>query len=340
MKMIIRRLWIPCIAISLAAGAAIVAPAPAALAAAKAKPAAQKSFASPEAAVDALVAAAKAHEGNALLAILGPASKPIIQSGDPVLDQQVVDHFVERYEAGHAITRDGDARATLVTGKDDVPFPFPLVKNDAGWRFDTAAGREEVIARSIGRNELAAIQSSLAYVDAQREYYQRNPDGAKLQHYARRFLSTPDKRDGLFWKTAEGEPESPMGPLFVRARAEGYKKGAAGKPTPFHGYIFRILEGQGPHAPGGAYSYIAKDHMIGGFALIATPATYDVTGVMTFLVNQDGVVYQKDLGPKTATAAAAIKLFDPDESWQPVTEQDEAPIPDADSEEAAASVAP
>jgi hypothetical protein len=328
MKSLIRCFWMLGVAASLAVGSATVAPAaahaePKATAAAQ-KKAVQQSFESPETAADALVAAAKAHDVNAMLAILGPGSKPLIDSGDSVADQEGFDHFVVRYEAAHALAPDGDTRAILETGDDKFPFLIPLVKDAAGWRFDTSAGQEELIDRRIGRNELSAIQASLAYGDAQREYYRRNPEGAPLLHYARRFLSSPDKRDGLYWPAVDGEPESPLGPRFVEARAEGYKKGQAGTPYPFHGYVFRILDGQGPHAPGGAYSYVARNQMIGGFALIASPATYDVTGVMTFLVNQEGVVYQKDLGPNTAATVAAITRFDPDESWQPVSDQDQA----------------
>ena len=338
MKSPMYRFWILGIALSIAAGSAIVAreataAEPSAKAAAHTS-AAQKSFESPEAAADALVAAAKAHDVKAMLVILGPSAKPLVDSGDAVADQEGFDNFVAGYDAAHALSKDSDAKAILETGADQFPFPIPIVKDAAGWRFDTAAGQEEVINRRIGRNELSAIQASLAYVDAQQEYYRRNPDGAALRHYAPRFVSSPNKRDGLYWPTAEDEPESPLGPRFAEAHAEGYRKGQAGKAYPFHGYVFHILDGQGPHAPGGAYSYIAKDHMIGGFGLVAYPATYDVSGVMTFIVNQEGAVYQKDLGPKTVAEAAAIKLFDPDESWQPVGEQDEAARPDDASDQA------
>jgi len=331
MKSLVRRFWILGVATSLATGSATVAPAAAgaesnATTAAVQKAAVGQSFDSPEAAVDALVAAGKAHDVNAMLAILGPGSKPLVDSGDPVADQAGFDQFVARYEAAHALSSDGDTRAFLETGDDKYPFPIPIVKDAAGWRFDTAAGQHEVMDRRIGRNELSAIQASLAYIDAQREYYRRNPEATQLLHYARRFLSSPGKRDGLYWPAPDGEPESPLGPRFVQARAEGYKKGLPGKPYPFHGYVFRILDGQGPHAPGGAYSYVVKNQMLGGFGLIARPATYDVTGVMTFIVNQEGAVYQKDLGPDTTAVAAAITRFDPDESWQPVSDQDQAPM--------------
>jgi hypothetical protein len=332
MKSVMRRIWILGVAASLAAGSATGARAAATAEetekSAAPSPTPQQSFESPEAAVDALVAAARGHDLGALVAILGSGSEPLVDSGDAVADQEGFDNFVAQYDAAHALTPEGDARAILETGNDKFPFAIPLVKADGGWRFDTAAGQEQLIDRRIGRNELSAIQAALAYVDAQREYYRLNPDASPLQHYARRFLSAPDKRDGLYWPTTDAEAQSPLGPAFVAARAEGYRKGDAGKPYPFHGYVFRILDGQGPHAPGGAYSYLVKDRMIGGFALIARPATYDVTGVMTFIVNQEGAIYQKDLGPETTAAATAIMRFDPDESWQPVSEQDQAPMSD------------
>lgn len=294
-----------------------------------------QSFESPEAAVAALVAAARAGDVKALIAILGPDSKPLVDSGDLEADDATFANFVANYDAGHKITQKGDDVAILATGEDFYPFAIPIVKNEAGWYFDTDAGQEELVDRRIGRNELSTIQAVLAFVDAQREYYQRNPAKAALQQYAHRLISSPGKRDGLYWPTQADEPDSPIGKNFVEAHAESYKKGGKGKLTPFHGYVFRILDGQGPHAPGGAYSYLVKDQMIGGFGLIARPATWDVTGVMTFIVNQEGVVYQKDLGPDTEAVAAAIQVFDPDESWKPVAEDDETPIPaaEADSEQ-------
>ncbi len=287
--------------------------------------AAQKHFASPEEGFSALAAAARAADEPALLAMLGAGAKPILESGDPVADREGLERFAASYDTAHAIQEPSPDRAELVTGTDDWPLPIPLVKEEAGWRFDTDAGDEEILARRIGRNEHFAIQASLAFVDAQREYWERNPDGAPLLHYARRLLSTEGKRDGLYYPTAEDEQPSPLGPAFARARTAGYEDLQAGKAAPFHGYYYRILDAQGPHAPDGAYSYVAGDWMIGGFALVAFPATWENSGVMTFVVNQDGVVYQKDLGPETLKLAEAITRFDPDESWTRVPEEDLAP---------------
>jgi hypothetical protein len=195
-------------------------------------------------------------------------------------------------------------------------MPIPVVKGKDGWRFDTQQGKEEVLNRRIGRNELSAVQAMLAYVDAQREYYLRNPQGDKLLHYAQKFGSAKGKRDGLYFPTKAGEPPSPLGPLYASAKAAGYTKAGNGMPSPYHGYRYRILKRQGPDAPGGAYDYMAQGRMIGGFALVAWPASYGSSGVMTFLVNHEGVVYEKDLGPNTAAAAAKITRFNPDKSWK------------------------
>jgi hypothetical protein len=282
---------------------------------------AQKHFATPEAAVDALIAALKAHDKTALLDLIGSDQTDLVDSGDPVADKLAVEGFLERYQAAHKIQKQA-TKAELEVGADDWPFPIPLAKNASGWRWDGAAGATEVLARRIGRNERSAIQACLAYVDAQQEYYQRNPDGSPLHHYARFFSSSPDRRDGLYWPAAEGEEPSPLGPLFDEANAEGYQLGKGEEPAPYHGYYFRILEGQGPKAPGGAYSYLAKNQLVGGFGLIAYPADYGNSGVMTFLVNHDGVVYQTDLGPETALRAQAINVFDLDANTTPVPEEE------------------
>ena len=291
---------------------------------------AQKHFASPEAAVSALIAALEADDRTAILAALGADAKPLLESGDPVADREGRERFVASYEAAHALKKLSDAQVELVTGEDEWPFPIPLVKEAAGWRFDSAAGVEEILDRRIGRNERFTIQACLAFVDAQREYYARSPDKDPLLHYARRFMSSEGKRDGLYFPTAEGEEQSPLGSLFVQARAEGYKR-EAGKPMAFHGYYYRMLEAQGPHAPDGDYGYVVDGKMLGGFAVVAYPATWDNSGIMTFLVNQDGVVYQKDLGPETEKLAQAIRSFDPDDSWKRVPEEDQAPEPPSDS---------
>jgi hypothetical protein len=274
-------------------------------------------FASPEEAAQAIVAAAKAADSKELLAIFGPDAKRLLNSGDEVADRNAREHFVARYEEANKIDAQGDTKAVLIVGKDDWPFPIPMVKEEGGWRFDIDAGEEEIISRRIGQNELSTIQVCLAFVDAQREYYTRNPEKSALLHYANHFLSSKGKRDGLYWETREDEEPSPLGPLIASARSEGYKQGKAGH-TPYHGYLFKILTSQGANASGGAYDYMAKGKMIGGFALLASPAEYGVSGVMTFLVNHDGVVYQKDLGPKTAAEAAKITSFNPDSSWEKV----------------------
>jgi hypothetical protein len=208
---------------------------------------------------------------------------------------------------------------TLVIGKDDWPFPIPLKKVDDRWRFDTAAGKEEILNRRIGQNELSTIQTMLAFVDAQGDYAEFQRQRSGMPEYAQRILSTPGKMDGLYWPSAEGEPQSPLGPLVAAARAAGYRKSAkAEEPSPYHGYFYKVLTGQGPNAPGGAIDYIVNGRMIGGFGLVAWPARYGDSGVMTFMVNHDGVVYQKNLGPQTAKLAPTISRFDPDPSWQKV----------------------
>jgi len=276
----------------------------------------QRRFATLEEAAQALVDAARAGDRKAMLAIFGEEGKGLVWSGDEVSDQRARERFVTAYDAKHWFDA-GGGKVVLVVGRDDYPFSIPIVPDGPSWRFDTAAGDDEIINRRIGRNELYAIQTALAYVDAQREYYTRDPDGDGLLQYAQKFASTPGKKDGLYWPTREGEPPSPLGPLVARARAEGYSKRSAA-PVPYWGYYFRIVTAQGKDAPGGAYSYLAHGRLMGGFALVAYPAEYGVSGIMTFIVNQDGVVYQKNLGPKTAAIARAMKTFNPDSSWQKV----------------------
>ncbi len=273
----------------------------------------QRTYASPEEAVKDLMAAAKAGDTKALLAILGAGAKPVIASGDAVADKAALERFVKSYEEAARIEQAGDAKAVLATGKDGWPFPIPIVKNAAGWRFDTEAGKEEIINRRIGRNELSVIQVLQAYVDAQREYYLRNPQGDKLLQYAQRIVSTSGKRDGLYFPTKAGEPVSPLGPGWTRRRAQGYSEEV--KALAYHGYNYRILKSQGPDAPGGAYDYVAQGRMIGGFAMVAWPVSYGNSGVMTFLVNHEGIVFEKDLGPDTAAAVQKIVKFNPDKSW-------------------------
>lgn len=285
---------------------------------AAAKPAATpaKRFASAEEATEALVTALRANDAKTLIGILGSEGRTLIASGDAVADRQLREKFLQAYDAGNRLIPYG-TRTVLRVGADDWPFPIPIVADKSGerWYFDPRQGREEIISRRIGRNELYTIQTCLAYVDAQREYYSedRNADG--ILEYAQLFASTPGKRDGLFWPTEGNEPLSPLGTLVARARAEGYRRDASGAPTPLHGYLYRILTAQGPDAPDGAYDYITRGHMLFGFALVASPAQYGVSGVMTFLVNHDGVVYQKDLGPGTAGVVKAMKTFSPDRTW-------------------------
>lgn len=257
-----------------------------------------KVFATPEAAVEALVAAARAKDTKRLLMIFGPEAKELAGSGEARA------RFVRAYEEAHHIETAG-ARARLTVGSQEWPFPIPLVKDDAGWRFDTAAGKVEIRNRRIGQNELYAIQAALAYADAQREYYLRNPQNDKLLQYAQRVVSTEGKRNGLYYPVPGGQPPSPLGVLHAHPKGE-----------PFHGYRYRVLKAQGPDAPGGAYSYVANGKMIGGFGLIAYPAQYGETGVMSFIISHDGVVYEKDLGPETATVASKMTRFNPDPSWK------------------------
>jgi len=282
--------------------------------AAAAKP---QHFPSAEAAATALVDAAKAGDKAALLAILGPTAQALVTSGDEIADREGRERFVREYQEAHRLVSVGDGKVTLTVGERQWSLPIPIVKDAAGWWFDTAEGREEILNRRIGRNELSAIQVCLVYVDAQREYYVRDPDRDGLLEYAQRLGSTRDKRDGLYWETQPSEAPSPLGPLFAKAQGEGYvAKGLGGRHEPYWGYYYRILKSQGEHATGGAYDYVAKGHMIGGFGLIAYPAEYGSSGVVTFIVNHEGVVYQKDLGPNTATVARAMKKFDPDTTWK------------------------
>jgi hypothetical protein len=275
-----------------------------------------KRFSSPEEAVRAIIDAAKAHDQKTFLEIFGPEAKPLLNSGDPVSDREAGERFVKSYDEAHKLVQAGDSKVILQVGKDEWPFPIPLVKESGGWRFDTKQGREEIINRRVGRNELDVMQVCLAYVDAQLEYYRRNPQNEPLLQYAQKFLSTMGKRDGLYWETQPGEEPSPFGSLVAQARSEGYRK--AEKPVPYHGYYYKILTGQGNQAAGGAYGYLVRGKMVGGFALVAYPAQYRSSGVMTFIVNHDGVVYEKDLGSKTAEVAGGMTRFNPDKSWKQV----------------------
>ncbi len=274
---------------------------------------AQQVFKSPDDAAAALYAAAKTDSNTAALAVFGPDGEDIVSSGDEVSDAGYRAKFIAAYDAKHHVDADGDKKATLIIGDKDFPFPVPIVHAAKGWSFDTEAGREEILARRIGHNELDTIQTCLAYVDAQNDYAQVMHKTAGKAFYAQRFLSTEGKKDGLYWPTQPGEDPSPLGNLVGEATSQGYKPGAGREP--YHGYYYKILTEQGPAAPGGEYDYIVKGKMIGGFALVAYPATYRNSGVMTFMVSHDGTVFQKDLGPSTAKLAGKITSFNPDKTW-------------------------
>ena len=275
---------------------------------------AQQAFKTPEEAATALAAAVKSGATRDVLKVLGRGAMEIMFSGDEIADREARERFVGAYDAKHNVTVEGD-KAFLVVGADDFPLPIPLVRREANWKFDTAAGRIEVLYRRIGRNELDAIQTCLAYVDAQNEYAEKDRTGAGPGVYARRIVSSSGKKDGLYWPASNGDA-SPLGELVAQASAEGYKTGAGR--TPYHGYYYRILTRQGPNAPGGVLDYVVKGKMIGGFALLAYPAEYGNSGVMTFLVNHSGTVYQKDLGDYTMSLADRMTWFDPDQTWKKV----------------------
>ncbi len=282
---------------------------------------AQARFASPDEAVAALVKAVTTKDTEALRKLFGPALDEIANP-DPIQRDRNLTAFAGHLAESATLSHKDENTAVLIVGKDAWPFPVPLVKQNGQWGFDTAAGKEEILNRRIGRDELAAIDVCLAYVKAQREYALKDRAGNGVMEYARKFKSTPGLRDGLYWDAPPGEDQSPFGPLVARAHAEGYgAKTAAGgaAPTrhPFHGYFFRILTRQGDHAPGGRYDYVINGHLVAGFALVAWPAVWGNSGVMTFLVNQQGKVYQKNLGARTAELAEKLDEYNPDETWKP-----------------------
>ena len=279
----------------------------------------QKSFKSPEEAVRALGDAVKRNDTKELLTIFGPEGKELISSGDKVADETGRERFAQAYEEMNKLVSENDTKVILHVGKGDWPFPIPVVKRGEYWLFDTMAGREEILNRRIGRNELSAIQVCLAYVDAQREYILEDRDENKLLEYAQRLNSKEGEKNGLYWEAKEGEDRSPLGPIIAKAAVEGYTgKRPIGRRNPYHGYYYRILKAQGKNAPGGEYDYVVDGKMIGGFALVAYPAEYGSSGIMTFIVNQGGVVYQSNLGKDTEKIAKAMKKFDPDETWKKV----------------------
>jgi hypothetical protein len=278
----------------------------------------QRTFGSPEDAVKALVDITKSGNLEELLSLFGPVGRELIASSDPATARRNREVFTVAVGEQWRLTDAGPNRKTLVIGNEDWPFPVPLVKEGNAWRFDTAAGKEEVLARRIGRNELSVIETSRAYVTAQRRYAQVGHDGKPTGVYATTFASDPGRENGLYWPATKGQKRSPLGELVAQAAQDVRPGGERAQPSPFHGYYFRILTAQGATAPGGARSYVVNGNMSGGFALIAWPAQYDASGVMTFMVNQDGIVVEKDLGRGTDAAARAIISYNPDKSWRQV----------------------
>ena len=275
----------------------------------------EKTFASPKDAAQGLYAAVKSDDKSAMLAVLGSSASSVIESGDEVQDKNNRATFLKNFDQMNRWEGVTNGEEVLYIGADNWPFPIPLKKTTSGqWYFDTQAGLQEILFRRIGKNELATIKVCRALVDAQQDYFQQTHDGDTTHQYAQKFISDPGKQDGLYWKTAEGQPESPIGPLVAFATAKGYS-GQHDSPQPFYGYYYRILTAQGPNAPGGAKNYIVDGKMTGGFAFVAYPAEYRNSGVMTLLVDQSGVIYQKDLGPNTQKIASAMKFYNPDHTW-------------------------
>ncbi len=278
---------------------------------------AQKTFGSPEAGAAALVEALQAGDDNGLHAVLGPRGVDLLTLRPQAEEQQRRERFLAAYAASHKLVPQGESKSVLEVGEDSWPFPIPLVKGASGWRFDAQLGEREVLARHIGRNELAAIQVCLTIGDAEREYASSEWDDDKVLKYTSRFASTPGRHDGRYWESAQGEPLSPLGPFVASAGVDSATAKKAGLARgPYYGYFYRILTRQGKNAKGGAYSYVAHGRMIGGFAVLAYPARYARTGVKTFMISQDGEVFEKDLGPGTDAAARKIQSFDPDPSWK------------------------
>jgi len=281
----------------------------------------QTRFDSPEQATTELISALRANDQKKLGRILGPDAGDLISSGDSVADRQGVETFLEQYDTRHSFVSEQAGTQTLVVGSEEWPMPIPLTNDGGGgWYFDTLSGVDELINRRVGKNELATMQVCLAIVDAQREYAFEDRDGNGLHDYAQSFRSDAGKKNGLFWKTEEGERPSPLGPLVIQATEEGYSptRGVFGKPPAYHGYRFRVLNSQGANAPGGAEDYIVNGKMLGGFAAVAYPAEYGASGVMTFIVSHEGVVYQRDLGESTEKVAKKMTAFDPGVGWTKV----------------------
>lgn len=273
---------------------------------------AQQGYRSPEEAAEALVAAVRADDQKEIVKVLGPGSMDVITSGDAVNDENMRKAFVAAYDVRHSIRKNGDTSATLLIAQDEYPFSIPIAQKNGAWSFDIASGRDELLARRIGRNELAAIQVCLAYYDAQNEYASTTKVG-NLSVYAQRLVSTPGTKNGLYWPASAGEAQSPLGESVALASVTGYRVGSG---EPYHGYFYKILTRQGPKASGGEHDYIVNGKMIGGFALIAWPAQYGNSGIMTFMINHDGDVYEKDLGENTANIASRTSSFNPDDGWK------------------------
>jgi Protein of unknown function (DUF2950) len=282
--------------------------------------ASQRVFASPEAASSALVSASKTDDMNALSSILGQDANQILSSGDPVADNNAREDFPRRYQEMHRLAYDDQGRVILYIGADNWPVPIPLVKKNGGWVFDTAVGKEELLYRRIGRNELFTINVLEDLADAQAEYASEARQGASTRQFAQKIMSDAGKQNGLYWETAEGQPESPIGPLVASATAEGYQNRNGGSPIPFHGYYYKVLTRQGRNAPGGAKNYLINGKMTNGFAFLAYPAQHRASGVMTFMIDQGGILVQKDLGPDTAKLASEMSAYNPDKTWQEVYE--------------------
>jgi Protein of unknown function (DUF2950) len=318
-RWLIRTCLLAC-ALSLADGCSNSGPTPVAQPPKESAPAtAQTSFATPEEAVSALVADVEKHDVPALQRLLGPGTESLLSSGDPVQDKNESEAFLARYRVHHELVAGSADELVLLVGEDLWPLPMPIVRRDQRWRFDGAAGADELVLRRIGANELHAIDVMQGAVAAQSDYAAAAHDGQPAGMYAQKLRSSPGKQDGLYWDVAPGQAQSPAGPLLAAASADGYADaGTRGGQAPYHGYFYRMLTGQGSAAPGGAENYLRDGKLTGGFAVLAYPATYGASGIMTFIVNQDGVVWQRDLGPQTAEAAASIKEFNPDDSWTPI----------------------
>ena len=274
-----------------------------------------KSFATPEEAIRALAAAYEKEDPKTVAEILGDKARRLVFSGDPVIDRHERAWFLSLYQEGHEAVADGRRRVVLQLGKDGQPYPIPIIQKDAQWHFDTSEGHEDLLSRRISKAELTALNVVSAYVDAQREYHQQGHSGRGTPEYAQRFRSTPGRKDGLFWEGASHKAEGPIAALAEAASKEGYRPSKEGVLPVYRGYVYKILPAQGPRAIGGAREYVVNGRMTGGFALVAFPVRYGVSGIMTFLVNQDGVIYQADLGPKTVEAGRQMTRFDPDGTW-------------------------